>query len=251
MNNQVLYAFLITTLAGLSTLLGSFLIFIKKKTNTIIIGSLAFAAGVMTCVSLTDLLPEAGNLLLEKFKIFPTVLLCLIFIIIGLLLSMTIDKYLPDNKHNESKLYRVGLISMLAIILHNIPEGIATFMASNTNIKLGISLAIAIAFHNIPEGISISIPIYYATNSKAKAFIYTFISGMSELLGAVITYLFLGKLINPLFMGLLFNIIVGIMIHISIYELLPTSLNYNNKKVTILFFIIGVGAMLISHLLLS
>lgn len=124
-------------------------------------------------------------------------------------------------------------------------------MASNTNMKLGISLAIAIAFHNIPEGISISIPIYYATDSKFKAFMYTFISGMSELLGAIITYLFLSKLINSVFMGLLFSVIAGIMIHISIYELLPTSLNYKNKKVTVLLFIIGVCAMLINHLLLS
>lgn len=252
MNNQVLYAFLITTMAGLSTVIGSLLIFVKKKTNNIIIGSLAFAAGVMTCVSLTDLLPEATNLLSETFAIFPTILLCLIFVIIGILVSMGIDKYLPSNNDKtDSKLYRVGVISMLAIILHNIPEGIATFMASNTNMKLGISLAIAIAFHNIPEGISISIPIYYATDSKIKAFMYTFISGMSELLGAIITYLFLSKLINSIFMGLLFSVIAGIMIHISIYELLPTSLNYKNKKVTVLLFIIGVCAMLINHLLLS
>lgn len=244
--NQVTYAFLITTLAGLSTMIGSLLIFYKRKTTNIITSSLAFAAGVMICVSLTDLIPESINLLKEKFYIIPTILLCLIFIVVGIILSMGIDKYLPENKEN-SKLYRVGIISMLAIILHNIPEGIATFMASNTNISLGISLAIAIAFHNIPEGISISIPIYYATNSRLKALGYTFLSGMSELIGAVITYLFLSKLINPISMGILFSIIAGIMTHIAIYELIPTSLNYQNKKLTISSFIIGVGVMLLNH----
>lgn len=246
---SVIYAFLITTLSGLSTMIGSLLIFYKKKTNNIISASLAFASGVMICVSITDLIPESVNLLMETFYYIPVILLCLIFVIIGILISMFIDKYLPNN--NDNNLYRVGIISMLAIILHNIPEGIATFMASNTNISLGISLAIAIALHNIPEGISISIPIFYSTNSRLKALGYTFLSGMSELVGAIITYLFLSNFINSIFLGILFSIIAGIMIHIAIYELIPTSLNYNNKKLTITFFIIGVGVMLINHLILS
>ena len=246
--NQVTYAFLITTLAGFSTMIGSLLIFYKKKTKHIITFSLAFASGVMICVSLTDLIPESINLLKERFYIIPTILISLIFTIVGILMSMGIDKYLPENKDN-GKLYRVGIISMLAIILHNIPEGIATFMASNTNINLGISLAIAIACHNIPEGISISVPIYYATNNRLKALGYTFLSGMSELIGAIITYLFLSKLINPIFMGILFSIIAGIMIHIAIYELIPTSINYKNKKISIIAFLIGVGVMLLNHLI--
>lgn len=244
--NQVTYAFLITTLAGLSTMIGSLIIFYKRKTTNIIISSLAFASGVMICVSITDLVPESFNLLKENFYTIPTILISLIFIVVGIILSLTIDKYLPENKDNN-KLYRVGIISMLAIILHNIPEGIATFMASKTNITLGISLAIAIAFHNIPEGISISVPIYYATNSRLKALGYTFLSGMSELMGAVITYLFLSKLINPIFMGILFSVIAGIMTHIALYELLPTSLNYDNKRLTLISFLSGVGVMLLNH----
>ena len=139
---------------------------------------------------------------------------------------------------------------MLAIILHNIPEGMATFMASNTDISLGISLTIAIALHNIPEGISISVPIYYATNSKIKAISYTALSGLSELFGAIITYLFLKPFINDIIMGLLFSIIAGIMMHISVYELLPTSLRYKENSKTIIFFLVGVLFMYISSLLL-
>ena len=246
--NQVTYAFLITTLAGLSTMIGSLLIFYKKKTDKIIASSLAFAAGVMICVSITDLIPESLESLKINFYVIPSILISLIFIVVGIIISMTIDKYLPENKDNN-KLYRVGIISMLAIILHNIPEGIATFMASTTNLSLGISLAIAIALHNIPEGISISIPIYYATNNRIKALGYTFLSGMSELVGAIITYLFLSKLINPIFMGMLFSVIAGIMMHIAIYELIPTALNYKNKKLVIIAFLSGVGVMLINHFL--
>lgn len=244
------YGFILTTIAGLSTLLGTLVIFAnKKKSNKIIIKSLSFAAGVMTTVSLTDLIPESINLLNKTFKIFPTILIMLIFIVIGIIVSMTIDKYIPDSR--EGELYKVGLISMLAIILHNIPEGIATFLSTESNLTLGLSLTIAIALHNIPEGISISVPIYYATNSKLKAFAYTLISGLSEPLGAIIAYLFLSNVMNDTIMGLLMALIAGIMIQISFYELLPTSFKYKNKKLTILFFIIGIVFMSINHLIFN
>ena len=172
-------------------MLGSIFIFNKKNEN-IIIAALAFASGVMSTVSITDLMPESYNLLINIFPKFPAIIYMLIFVVSGILFSMFIDKYIPT----DNSLYRVGVFAMLAIIIHNIPEGIATFMATNTNIMLGISLTIAIALHNIPEGISISIPIYYATNSKFKAIFYTFISAISEPFGALLTYLFLSNYIN-------------------------------------------------------
>lgn len=115
---------------------------------------------------------------------------------------------------------------MVAIILHNIPEGIATFMASSKNITLGLSLSIAIFLHNIPEGISIAIPIYYSTNSKFKACLFTFISALAEPLGALVSYLFLASFINNFIMGLILSLVAGIMLHISFYELIPTALTY-------------------------
>ena len=231
-------------------MIGTFLIFIsKKKSDFIILGSLSFAAAVMITVSFTDLIPESFSMLSMVFKAFPTILVLLIFVNIGIIISFTIDKYLPDTSNDE--LYRVGLISILAIILHNIPEGIATFMAGNTDFTLGITLTIAIALHNIPEGISISVPIYYATGSKRKALFYTFISGLSELLGAVITYLFLKPFISDTIMGGLFAIIAGIMLHIAVSELIPTSLKYKKGKLTLIFFIIGMFFMITSHLLFS
>lgn len=124
-------------------------------------------------------------------------------------------------------------------------------MASNTNIRVGISLTLAIALHNIPEGISISIPIYYSTKSKLKAIGYTLISALSEPLGAIITYLFLQKYINNTIMGFLFAVIAGIMIHISIYELLPSAKKYNQKSRTKTYFLIGTLFMLINHLFFS
>ena len=221
-------------------MLGTFVIFFSSKNkDKIITSSLSFASGVMVCVSLLDLMPESLNMLNNNLNLF------LIFLCIGVLTSMAIDKYLPETKEN-TKLYRVGIISMLAIILHNIPEGIATFMASSMDKTLGISLAIAIAMHNLPEGISIAVPIYYSTNKKSKAFIYTFISAISEPFGALIAFIFLKNFVNDIFMGLLFSFIAGIMIHISFYELLPESKRYKNYKLISIFFIIGIIFMCIN-----
>lgn len=239
-------AFLLTSIAGFSTLLGTIFIFLKlKNENKLINIALSFAAGVMISVSLTDLIPESSNLL--NYNLFLKMLYILISINIGIIISMFIDHFIPGN----NDLYRVGIISMIAIILHNIPEGIATYMATTHDQHLGICLTIAIALHNIPEGISISLPIYYATKSKKKALLYTFISGISELLGAVITSLFLEKYINDFVMGILLGTISGIMIYIAFYELLKEAINYNNKKITIISIIIGSIIMIISHLLIG
>ncbi|MDD2377828.1 MAG: ZIP family metal transporter [Bacilli bacterium] len=245
MSREVLFSFIITSLAGLSTVLGTLFILIKKKKEVIIPATLSLTIGVMLATSVIDLIPSSLQSLQLKFTLIPSILLSLIFLSLGVVISLTIDKLLPTT--NDNQLYRVGIISMLAIILHNIPEGMATFMVSNADIKLGISLAVAIALHNIPEGISISIPIYHSTKCKRKAFLFTFISGMSELLGAIITYLFLGSYINNTIIGLLFGLIAGIMIHISLYELLPTVKKYKNNKLSIIYFIIGVLIVYINH----
>lgn len=243
MNNTV-YAFLLSSIAGLSTLIGTIPIFIKKvDKNKIISNSLFFASGVMITISITDLIPESYKLLASKFYKFPSIIILLIFLIIGIILSSFIGSFVSK----KDKLYRVGVISMLAIILHNIPEGIATFLSSNTS--LGVSLVLAISAHNIPEGISISVPIYYSTNSKFKAFFYTFISAISEPIGAVIAYLFLSKYSDNI-MCYLFAIIAGIMIQISIFELLKEAIHYKNKHGKV-YFIIGSLFMILNHLLLK
>ena len=231
-------AFIITTIAGLSTLLGTIFVFIKFKDRyKIINASLSFAAAIMITVSIFDLMPEGYNLLSGSNI---SLLLLLISINIGIIISMFIDK----NVHGND-LYRVGVISMIAIIIHNIPEGIATYIACTHDLRLGIPLAIAITLHNIPEGISISLPIYYAEKSRGKAILYTFISSLSEIFGAIIAMIFF-KNINNNFMGILLGIIAGIMLYIAIYELIPETIKYQNKKVSIISFIIGVIIMLIS-----
>ena len=231
-------------------MIGTIPIFVKiKNENKVIAASLSFASGVMMCVSILDLIPEAIRYLSSNFNCFLIIILCLIFIILGVILSMILDN-ITDKFNNKNNLFNVGILSMIVIILHNIPEGIVTFIVSNKNIMLGVSICIAIALHNIPEGISISVPIYYSTNSKFKAIIYTLISAMSELFGAIITYFFLNRYINDKVIGLILSFTAGIMIQIASNKLLPTGNDYDNKLAK-LFFVIGFIFMLISLLLNS
>ena len=240
--NNIKYSFLLTFLSGLSTLIGYLTIFIKRKNqNKIIASALAFASGVMICTSIIDLIPESLKLL-KKSLVFPyTIIISFLGIVAGIFLSMIINNY---QKEKTSSLYRIGIISMITILLHNIPEGIATYLISNINIKIGINIAIAIAMHNIPEGISIAIPIYYSTKSKKKAFLYTLIASLAEPLGALISFIFLKNIINNIMLGILFAVIGGIMLEISLKVLLPSTKEYNEKVRVITFFIIGIFFMI-------
>lgn len=244
----MLYPFILTTIAGLSTMLGILPIYIKiTNENKLISSSCAFASGVMLSVSIFDLIPESLEyLFLNNSKII-VIIITILSIMIGIIISFIIDKAV-DKINDNNNLFKVGIISMIVIILHNIPEGIITYIVSNNNMLLGITICISIAIHNIPEGISIAIPIYYSTKNKIKAIIYTLISSLSELFGAIITYLFLLKYINNTIIGIILSITAGIMIQISINKLLPTSKDYNQKQTSI-FFIIGLIFMIFSLLL--
>ena len=238
-------SFILTFLAGLATLLGTIPIFIKiKDKNKLISFSCAFASGVMVCISIIDLVPESIRYLKINNAGIYVILLSFIFIVLGIITSYFLDK-LVDKVSTGNNLFKVGILSMIVIILHNIPEGIVTFIVSEKNIVLGISICVSIALHNIPEGISIAIPIYYSTKSKFKAIMYTFISALSELFGAIITYLFLNKYINDTFLGLILSFTAGIMLCISLERLRPTANSYNSKFAKIIF-IFGFVFMLIS-----
>ena len=243
-----MYAFLLSAIAGISTLIGYLFIFIKNDKESIISSSLGFASGVMLTISVIDLIPNSFLLIIKEYNFIYSIFLIIIGFLIGIIISSIIDKKVEKNSKNGLKLYKLGIITMLVIMMHNIPEGIATFITTTNNIELGIILTIAIALHNIPEGISISIPIYYSTNSKFKSFLYTLISGMSEPLGAIISYLFLSKFVNDTILGIIYSIIAGMMINISINELYKEAIEYN-KKNTIIYFIIGMFIMILNHLL--
>lgn len=246
--NNLFLSFLITGIAGFSTLLGIFaILFSSKGREKLISYSLIFSAGIMIFISLFDLIPNSINYLMNFYNFIPSIIIGIIFILFGIVFTHFIDNFLVEDSNN---LYKVGIISMIALIIHNIPEGIITFLTTTKDIKLGLPLACSIALHNIPEGISIFIPIYYGSKNKIKAFFYTFIAGFSEILGAFIAWLFLSKLVNDYFFSFIFAVTAGIMLYIAIYELIPESIKYKNKKMLILWFLIGMLVMLLSEFIL-
>ncbi|HMB00087.1 MAG TPA: zinc transporter ZupT, partial [Spirochaetota bacterium] len=150
-----------------------------------------------------------------------------------------------------NRLYRIGIFTALAIAIHNFPEGLATFLSALQDPHLGIAIAVAIAIHNIPEGVAVSVPIYYATGSRKKAFVYSFLSGLAEPLGAIIGYVILYNYLNKFVFGFVFASVAGIMVYISLDELLPAAREYGEHHFSIYGMIIGMLVMAASLLLLA
>ncbi len=236
--NNFITSFIITFIAGISTILGGFVVLFNiKNKDKIILTSLSFAAGIMVCISIIELLPESYNYLIREYSFVFVFIIILISLFSGFLLFKLLDILLTKDVDN---LYRVGIFSMLAIIIHNIPEGIITFILSSSDIRLGLFMGLSIALHNIPEGISIMVPVYYGSGSYKKAFLFTLVAGLSEVIGGVIFYLIFNNYVNDLFLGSIFSFVAGIMIYLSFFELLPKSLEYENRNLTLSSFMIGI-----------
>ena len=246
---EIIGALLVSTIAGLSTMLGAFVIFFKCKEQNIhkfITASLAFSLAIMIGISITDLIPESTYILLSSYGIGKGIVVSVITFIIGIILIKYLHK-LMDKTEQANDLYKLGILNMLALILHNFPEGIATFMSSYKDIELGLKLGLAIAFHNIPEGISIAVPIYYATKSKKNALFKTFLSGIAEPIGAILAYIFLSKYITDTFISMILLLVGGIMITLAIEVIYPKAKKYNLNKYLYLGLFVGTILILINY----
>jgi ZIP family zinc transporter len=264
--NTIIFAFALTLFAGLSTGIGSALAFYTKQTNKkFLSAALGFSAGVMIYVSFVEIFVKARESLELIYGDKGGLLVTTVAFFSGIALIGLIDRFVPsgENPHEmrdvgemeegteeNGELMRMGLFSALAIAIHNFPEGLATFISALQDPSLGISIAIAIAIHNIPEGIAVSVPIFFATGSKKKAFKYSFLSGLSEPLGALVGYFLLMHLFDERVFGLIFAAVAGIMVYISLDELLPTAQKYGEHHIAIWGLISGMIVMAISLIIL-
>ena len=231
-------------------MLGALVIYFKFKEHNInkfITFSLSFSLAIMIGISITDLMPDSTYILLLEYGIGKGIVYSFIAFIIGIILITYLNKLISKAELNKNDLYKLGILNMLALILHNFPEGIATFMSSYKDMSLGIKLAIAIAFHNIPEGISIAVPIYYATKSKKDALFKTFLSGIAEPIGALIAYVFLSKYITNALISIILLLVGGIMITLAIEVILPKAKKYNLNKYLYLGIIVGFILILFNY----
>jgi ZIP family zinc transporter len=250
-------ALTLTLLAGLSTGIGSALAYsIRRPRIAYLAFSLGLSAGVMLYVSFMELLPKALEMV-GRGKGIAAFFLGILFIgIVDVLVPEAENPHnfegidAPKNALEQHHLMRAGVLTALAIGIHNFPEGLATFASALSNVQLGIFIAIAIAIHNIPEGIAVSMPIFYATSNKNKAFVYSFLSGLSEPVGAIIGYLVLMPFLTPGVLAGTLAFVAGIMVYISLDELLPMAHRYGHGHLVISAVVLGMLIMAVSLLML-
>lgn len=261
-------AFFITLFAGLSTIIGSTIAFFFETTNKKALAfSLGVSAGVMIYISFIEILPKSIDMIDASAYKLTADAIAVIGFFIGVIIMLLVDRVIPDrenphelhlqeemvegvySKSDLAKLKRAGLMMAVAVGVHNFPEGLVTFLAVLQEPVTGFFIAFAIAIHNIPEGISISVPIYYATGSKKKAFIYSSLSGIAEPVGAILGYMVLYPFLNDNVIGIVFAAVGGVMVYISIDELLPAAQKYGEHHISIYGFILGMMIMALSLLM--
>ena len=266
MTENLLFAFGLTLMAGLATGIGSLLAFFTSRTNTKFLSlALGFSAGVMIYVSMIEIFVKAQDALVNAMGDGPGKWMTVLGFFGGMILIAAIDKFIPKqgNPHelkkveemanteavNDTQLLKMGTFTALAIGIHNFPEGIATFTSALQDPALGVAIAIAIAIHNIPEGIAVSVPVYFATGDKKKAFKLSFLSGLSEPIGAIAAYFILLPYLNDIMFGIIFAAVAGIMVFISLDELLPAAKKYDEAHISIYGLMGGMAVMALSLLL--
>lgn len=263
-------AFLLTLLAGVSTAIGSFLAFLKiKNEDRILSFGLGFSGGVMIYLSFVEILPKSISYFSKASPDINADLFGVVCFFIGMIIAFLIDSFIPKdvNLHEfkstkefssssidsnmMSSIHRTAKFTAIAITLHNFPEGFATFISAIDNFTFGISMAIAVAIHNIPEGLAVSLPVYYVTKSKLKAFKISLLSGLSEPLGAIIGYFILAPIFGDYNIAVGFGIIAGIMVFISVDSLFPNSKLSTKGHESIVGIMVGMAVMASSLILLS
>ena len=256
---DILLAFILTAIAGLSTGIGSLIAILTKHTNkNFLCAALGFSAGIMIYVSFMEMMPQAKSELVTVFGEKLGVLYLIIAFFCGMGFINLIDFVIPEsiNPHEaqsiedmgkkDQSLKRTGIVVAISIAIHNFPEGIATFTSALGSLDVAIPIVIAIAIHNIPEGIAVAVPIYHATGSRRKAFWYSFLSGLAEPFGALIAYFFLMQFWTPAMNGIILAAVSGIMVFISLDELLPSAEKYGKHHISIMGVVLGMLVMALS-----
>ena len=254
MENNIIIALVLSFFAGMATSAGGILSFFVKKDNFNILAlGLGFSAGVMLFVSFMEILPQA-QISFEKFYPVKTASWAALGCFFGgIIIAALADMCLKGKQHlenkslsKENKLKHLGIFTAAALALHNFPEGLATFMSTLQSPALGISVAVAVAVHNIPEGIAVSLPLYHASGSRKKAFWAATLSGFAEPLGALAGFLFFKALLHGAAFGVLFAAVAGMMVYISLDELLPTAHEYGEPHKVIWGVVGGMFLMAVS-----
>ncbi len=253
---EILIAFLLTLVAGLSTGVGGIIALLAgHKSRMFLALSLSFSAGVMIYVSLVEILWKSRTSCAEAVGEEAGYWLAILAFFGGIALIALVDHFLPEGElmeetKEEGGLMRMGLFTAWAIAIHNFPEGLATFVSAIESPLLALPVVVAIAIHNVPEGLAVAVPIYRATGSRRRAFLYSLASGLAEPVGALLGWLILMPFMSPVLFGMVYGGVAGIMVFISFDELLPSAREYGPHKVSLWGLLGGMAVMALSLVLL-
>ncbi len=245
---NVLTAIIMTAIAGLSTGIGGLTVYCSKKMNKKFLSfTLGISAGVMIYISFVELFAKAGTGLGVIYGEILGAIINAVAFFFGIGFVALVDRLIPDGAVKKSdgtgKLMRTGMITAVALSVHNFPEGMATFVSALQSPSLAVPIVVAIAIHNIPEGIAVAVPIFYGTKNRNKAFLYSLLSGLTEPLGAVIGYLILMPFMNETVNCVIFSVVAGIMVFIAVDELLPAAQEYGEHNLSVLGLVVGMMVM--------
>jgi ZIP family zinc transporter len=237
----------LTLVLGFFIIIGAFLMHIFENKERFLVISLSMAFGVMASLIFLELLPESFEIFNEKYSSIISIAMILIFSIIGFLILKILDKFIPDHEDDdEANLIHVGIVSSIAIILHNIIEGMAIYNTFNTSINLGILLSIGVGLHNIPLGMVLSSTFYKSLSNKKKSNVIIFLISTSTFVGGLIMCIFNNVFKNEFIIGLLLSITVGMLVYINIIEILPKLIKSKDKKMIITSIIVGILILFVS-----
>lgn len=257
LTTDVLIAFLVTFMAGVATVIGGILVvFFNQPSYRLLSFGLAFSAGAMVYVALTEILNKSIDAFSQSYDANLGFAFGTLAFLLGVILVLLLDHFIPnphqtiENNHAEfaaqQQLLRTGLLTLFAITMHNLPEGLATFFATLESPTLGAPLAVAIAIHNIPEGVAIALPVYMATGRRDYAILASLVSGLAEPLGAALGYFILAPFMGSLVYGTIFGLIGGVMVYLALDELLPTAKRYAQGHETVYGLVTGMASLAIS-----
>lgn len=244
-----LYGLFFTLILGLFIIFGAFIVQLFKNKDKFILISLSMAFGVMMTLIVLELFPEAYEIFSIKYNLYVAITLIIVIGVLGYFLLKILDRFIPDHeKEDESNLMHIGIVSSIAIIIHNIIEGMAIYSTINSSLTLGLMLSIGVGLHNIPLGMAISSAFYDSIENKRKSNIIILLISLSTFVGGLIMFLFSGMFVNEFIIGIILSVTIGMLVYINISEILPRLIESKDKKTVVISTVLGIIILIVSTL---
>lgn len=240
-------ALIITLIVGLFTFLGSLIIIFIKNNKKIVDFSISIGFGVLFALIILELIPETLELIQTKFMVVGSIITVIVLGALGILILKMLDRFVPNHdSDNKNNLIHIGVMTSIALIIHNLLEGMAIYTSLSSSLKFGTILGIGVALHNIPLGMSITSLFYNNGKNNKKAVLMSLLVSLSTFIGGLITFIFAGAILNEFYRGIILSITLGMLIYIVLFELLPHMVENKNKNNVVLGMLIGITLLILS-----